>query len=102
MFFLPAVLLFAAPSLLAVLGPEFAGLAEDRVYSAAFVLVVLWACIGANILGLGVARWLPNLASLGVWGVAGLLVGLGIYGAVTGRPATSFDLSAPWPDPPEA
>ena len=97
--FLPAVLLIAAPSLLAVLGPEFAGLAEDRVYSAVFVLVVLWACIGANILGLGVARWLPNLASLGVWGVAGLLVGLGIYGAVTGRPATTFDLSAPWPDP---
>jgi amino acid transporter len=98
-FFLPAVLLFAAPSLLAVLGPDFTSLAEDRVYSAAFVLVVLWACIGANVLGLGVARWLPNLASLGVWGVAGLLVGLGLYGSVTGRSVTSFDVSTPWPDP---
>jgi amino acid transporter len=98
-FFLPAVLLFAAPSLLAVLGPNFTSLAEDRAYSAAFVLVVLWACIGANVLGLGVARWLPNLGSLGVWGVTGLLVGLGLYAAVSGRSATSFDLSAPWPDP---
>ena len=98
-FFLPAVLLFAAPSLLAVLGPDYKGLAEDRAFSAVFVLVVLWACIGANVLGLGVARWLPNLGSFGVWGVAGLLVGLGIYGLVTGRAATSFDLSAPWPDP---
>jgi amino acid transporter len=97
-FFLPAVLLFAAPSLLAVLGPGFTSLAEDRAYSAAFVLVLLWACIGANVLGLGVARWLPNLASLGVWGVTGLLVGLGLYAGVTGRSATSFGLSAAWPD----
>lgn len=97
-FFLPAVLLFAAPSLLAVLGPDYAGLAEDRAYSAVFVLVMLWACIGANILGLGVARWLPNLGSFGVWGVTVLLVGLGIYAAGTGRAATSFDLSTPWSD----
>ena len=97
-FFLPAILLFAAPSLLAVLGPSYMGLAEDRVYSAVFVLVVLWACIGANVLGLGFARWLPNLGSLGVWGVTGLLVGLAVYAAVTGRAATSFDLTAPWPD----
>jgi amino acid transporter len=98
-FFLPAVLLFAAPSLLAVLGPDYTSLAEDRAYSAVFVLLVLWACIGANVLGLGVARWLPNVASLGVWGVTALLVGLGIYGIVTGRSATSFNLSAPSSDP---
>jgi amino acid transporter len=98
-FFLPAILLFAAPSLLAVLGPEYAGLAEDRGYSAVFVLVVLWACIGANILGLRVARWLPNVASLGVWGIAALLIGLGVYGLVSGRSATSFALATPWPDP---
>jgi amino acid transporter len=98
-FFLPAVLLFAAPSLLAVLGPGYAALAEDRAYSAVFVLVVLWVCIGANIVGLGVARWLPNVASAGVFGITALLIGLGIYGAVSGRSATSFALSTPWPDP---
>jgi amino acid transporter len=97
-FFLPAVLLFAAPSLLAVLGPGYAPLAEDRAYSALFVLAALWVCIGANILGLGVARWLPNVASVGVWGVTALLIGLGIYGALSGRSATAFNLSAPWPD----
>lgn len=97
-FFLPAVLLFAAPSLLVVLGRDYAVLAEDRVYSAVFVLVVMWACIGANIVGLGVARWLPNVASVGVWGITALLIGLGVYGAATGRSATSFALSAPWPD----
>jgi amino acid transporter len=97
-FFLPAVLLFAAPSLLAVLGPDYAALAEDRVYSAVFVLAALWVCIGANVLGLGVARWLPNVGSVGVWGVAGLLIALGVYAAMTGRAATSFDLSAQWPD----
>lgn len=97
-FFLPAVLLFAAPSLLAVLGPDYAGLAEDRTFSAIFVLVALWACIGANIVGLGVARWLPNIGSIGVWGVAGILMSLGLYAAMTGRAATSFDLLAPWPN----
>ena len=97
-FFLPAVLLFAAPSLLAVLGPDYASLAEDRVFSAAFVLIALWACIGANIVGLGVARWLPNIGSIGVWGVAGILMSLGLYAAMTGRAATSFNLLAPWPD----
>jgi amino acid transporter len=98
-FFLPAVLLFAAPSLLAVLGQGFMGLAEDRTYSAVFVLVVLWACVGANVIGLRVARWLPNLASLGVWGITALLMGLGVYGSATGRSATTFELPAHWPDP---
>src|SRR5262249_35376598 len=67
-------------------------------YSAVFVLVALWACIGANILGLGIARWLPNVGSVGVWGVAAILIGLGLYAAATGRTATSFDFSTQWPD----
>jgi len=96
-FLLPAVLLFAAPSLLAALGAASSPLAEDRVYSAAFVLGVLWTCIGINVLGLGIARWLPNLASVGVWGAAALLLALGLYGFATGRSATSFAPSELWP-----
>lgn len=96
-FLLPAVLLFVAPSLLLALGPRFAHLAEDRAYSAAFVLIALWTCIGVNVLGLSVARWLPNLASFGVFGVAALLVALGSSGWASGRSATSFAPGALWP-----
>ena len=90
LFFFPAVLLFAAPNLLAALGPRFMPLADSPVYSAVFVLTLLWFAIGVNVIGLGAARWLQNLATAGVWGTSALLIGLGVGAWAAGGSATSF------------
>lgn len=90
LFFFPAVLLFAAPNLLAALGPRFMHLADSPAYSAVFVLTLLWFAIGVNVIGLGAARWLQNLATAGVWGTSALLIGLGVRAWAAGGSATSF------------
>jgi amino acid transporter len=90
LFFFPAVLLFAAPNLLAAFGPRFLHLRDSPAYSAVFVLSLLWFSIGVNVIGLGAARWLQNLATAGVWGTSALLIGLGVEAFTSGGSATSF------------
>jgi amino acid transporter len=90
LFFFPAVLLFAAPNLLAALGPRFMPLADSPTYSAVFVLTLLWLAIGVNVIGLGAARWLQNLATAGVWGTSAVLIGLGVRAWAAEGSATSF------------
>ncbi len=90
LFFFPAVLLFAAPNLLAAFGPRFLHLAESPTYNAVFVLTLLWFSIGVNVIGLGAARWLQNLTTAGVWGTSGLLIALGVSAWATEGSATSF------------
>ena len=90
LFFFPAVLLFAAPNLLAAFGPRFMHLADSPTYSAVFVLTLLWFSIGVNVIGLGAARWLQNLTTAGVWGTSGVLIALGVSAWTAGGSATSF------------
>nr|MBA3949596.1 amino acid permease [Acidobacteriota bacterium] len=90
LFYFPSLLLFGAANALAPLGPAYAGLADDRLYAAAFVLVGLWAAVAVNIVGLRLGRWIQNAGSLGVWIPAVLVIGAGAYALVRWGPATSF------------
>lgn len=90
LFYFPSILLFAAANALAPFGPAYAGLAEDRLYSSAFVLVALWAAVAVNIVGLRFGRWMQNAGSLGVWVPAALVIGAGAYAFVRWGSATSF------------
>jgi glutamate:GABA antiporter len=94
LFYFPSLLLFAAANALLVFGPPAAGLADSRAYSVGFVLVVLWACVALNILGLGAGRWLQTLGSVSTWVPAALLMVAGAVAFVTRGSATSFAPSA--------
>ncbi len=90
LFYFPSLLLFAAANILLVFGPDAARLADNRLYSVTFVLVVLWASVGLNILGLGAGRWLHSIGSVGTWLPAALLIVAGAAGFATFGSATSF------------
>lgn len=90
LFYFPSLLLFGAANALAPLGPAYASLADDRLYTAAFVLIGLWAAVAVNIVGLRLGKWIQNVGSLGVWIPAVLVIGAGAYALARWGSATSF------------
>ncbi len=90
LFYFPSLLLFAAANAAAAFGPRFATLGDSRAYSAVFVLVVLWALVGLNIVGLSAGKRLQNVGSVATWVPAVLLIGCGVASFVLFGSATSF------------
>jgi amino acid transporter len=72
-FYFPSYLLFALANLLALGGGSTAGLAKNRIFCTAIVLVLLWGLTALNVLGLQVTKWFQNLGTLGIWVPVGLL-----------------------------
>lgn len=97
LFYFPSLLLFAAANLPLVFGADAAAFAENRAYSVGFVLVVLWALIGVNILGLTQGKRLHNLSSYATWLPAALLIVFGAVAFAMFGSATSFAASQLWP-----
>jgi len=94
LFYFPSLLLFGAANALAIFGDRYAALADDRAYSVVFVLAGLWLCIGINIVGLSVGKWLQNVGSIGTWVPALLLIGSGAVAFAWFGSATSFSPAA--------
>lgn len=90
LFYFPSLLLFASANALAVVGGDYAALAESRTYAVVFVLAALWSCTAINIVGFGAAKWLQNVGSLGTWIPAALLIGAGATAFALFGSATSF------------
>jgi amino acid transporter len=90
LFYFPSLLLFAAANLPLALGADHAALAENRLYSVTFVLVVLWALIGVNILGFTRGKHLQNVGSYATFIPAALLIVFGAIAFVRFGSATSF------------
>ncbi len=96
LFYFPALLLFAAANVPLIVGAD-AGLAENRVYSVAFVLIVLWALIAVNVLGLTRGRHVQNIGSYATFVPAALLIAFGSIAFVKFGSATSFAPAELWP-----
>jgi amino acid transporter len=90
LFYFPSLLLFAAANAVVPLGDRAAGLADSRLYSVAFVLVMLWLSVALNVRGFSVSKWLQNIGSIGTWLPAALLIGFGIGACAWFGSATSF------------
>jgi len=97
LFYFPSLLLFGAANALAPFGEAYAGLADSRTYSAAFVLIALWAAVGINIVGLRLGRWVQNIGTIGIWIPAALVIGAGAFALVRWGSATSFAPAAMLP-----
>ena len=64
------------------------GLADQWTYVLPATLLALWLAVGLNIIGVRTGRWLQNLGALGTFLPGLLLVGFGLYAALT-RPAAT-------------
>lgn len=96
LFYFPSLLLFAAANLPLAFGAD-AAITENRIYSVAFVLVVMWGLIALNVIGLTRAKYLQNAGSLATWLPAALLIVFGIAAWARFGSATSFAPSELWP-----
>jgi amino acid transporter len=94
LFYFPSLLLFGAANVLLVGGSEAAALAENRAWSVGFVLVVLWALVGLNIVGLTQGKRLQNVGSVATWIPAALLVVFGAVAFARHGSATPFTADA--------
>jgi amino acid transporter len=94
LFYFPSILLFGAANALAPFGPAYASLADDRMYSAVFVLAGLWAAVAVNVVGLRLGKWIQNAGSIGVWIPAALVIGAGAFAFARWGSTTSFAPSA--------
>jgi glutamate:GABA antiporter len=76
-------------------GPTLARLAENPLFFGSFTIGLLWLTAFANIIGLGVGKWVNNVGGLGTLVSAGILIVLGAatvfrYGLTL--PVSSFQL----------
>jgi amino acid transporter len=90
LFYFPSLLLFGAANAVAIAGDRWAGLADNRAYSIAFVLGGIWLTVVINIVGLKSGKWVQNIGTTGVWIPAALLIAAGVIALATTGSATSF------------
>lgn len=98
LFYFPSLLLFAATNAFAVIVGPAAAAHENRAWSVAFVLVVLWLSTAVNVVGFSVSKWVQNIGSIGTWLPAAVLIGCGGLAFWRFGSATSFAPAALLPD----
>jgi len=83
LFYVPTVLFYLVGISVYAFGPEALPLADDRAYTLAVSLGLLWLMTVLNVRGLGVGKWVNNLGGIGT-GIAALaLIGLGLASSHT-------------------
>lgn len=91
--------LFYFPNLL-VAGVTMAGyslgLGESKAYILGVSLAILWLALGANVVGLGVGKWVNNAGALATYGAGLLIVAAGLAAWWRGGPATAIDIAPGW------
>jgi glutamate:GABA antiporter len=70
----PLLLYFVAGLIPFILGPHAQHLAGDPRYTITISLVGLTLCVGLNIVGLNIGKWLHNIGAIGMWVPATILL----------------------------
>lgn len=65
------------------------GLASSWTYVLPVTLGALWLAVGLNIVGTSTGRWLQNIGGIGTLVPGVLLIGIGAYAALGGRPSAN-------------
>jgi amino acid transporter len=77
-----------------VIGRGGTALENSWIYVLPATLVALWLAVGLNIVGLRTGRWLQNAGALGTYIPGVVLIGFGLYAALTRPAATPMPVSA--------
>ncbi len=78
MLYVPTIMLYFVGVSVYVLGPQYRGLPDNKIFAASVSLALLAVLTLLNILGLGVGKWINNAGAIGTFVAATVLVGLGI------------------------
>lgn len=96
--YFPAILFFAASSLLYLGGPV-QRLADSPLYFLAFTVGMLGLITLLNVVGINTGKWLNNLGAIGTLIPALILIALGIISFLRFGSATHFTWNAMVPNP---
>jgi amino acid transporter len=78
MLYVPTIMLYFVGVSVYVLGPQYRGLPDNKIFAASVSLALLALLTLLNVLGLGVGKWINNAGAIGTFVAATVLVGLGI------------------------
>ena len=78
MLYVPTVMLYFVGVSVFVLGPGHSALADNKIFALVASLALLTLLTVANIVGLGVGKWLNNVGAIGTGFAAAVLIGLGL------------------------
>jgi glutamate:GABA antiporter len=95
MFFIPTLLFYLLGIGTYIGGATIARLGENSLMFGGLAIGLLWLTAVANILGIGVGKWVNNIGGLGTLAAAALLIILGVISVVrygVSLPLSSFRL----------
>lgn len=79
-FYFPSLLMFLAGAFLFIGGERWLSLGDSGLYNVVFALLLIWAVIGINIVGIERAKW---IASMGAFAAIAVFIVLAITGTWT-------------------
>lgn len=96
LFYIPSVLLFGMGVAAYALGSGFVHLAEDRRYALTATLIMLWAGVLTNVLGLRVGKWTSNIGGASTYLAGAMLIAVGLIAWAKHGSVTRLDISPDW------
>jgi amino acid transporter len=69
----PSAAMFYMSAAVYTLGPQYAWLANNRLYLMTASLGAIWIALGTNVAGVRIGKWTENLGAVAVWALGVLL-----------------------------
>jgi amino acid transporter len=91
-FWFPSAAMFYMSIAAAVLGPQYAHLAENRVWLVTASLAGVWLALGTNLIGVKIGKWTENVGASASWALGGILTTVAVIVWKHRGPATTFRL----------
>jgi len=96
-FLIPGAALFALGIAVYALGPNYAYLADNRLFMMGGSLALLWVALGTNVVGLNIGKWTENLGGAMPWLLGVVLCGAAVAVYMMQGTATALSWKAAWP-----
>jgi amino acid transporter len=96
LFYFPNLLLAGIGMAVYGFGARFAGLGNDRAFVVPVSLVILWAALLTNLVGLRVGKWTEDLGGLATYASGALILVLGLAVWATDGAATRIQIAPEW------
>ena len=97
-FYFPSLLMFLAGAFLFIGGERWLSLGDSGLYNVAFALLLIWAVIGINIIGVERAKWIAGMGAFAAIAVFVVLAITGTWTWLAHGSATQFASAALLPD----
>jgi amino acid transporter len=97
-FYFPSLLMFLAGAFLFIGGERWLSLSDSGWYNLVFALLLIWAVIGINIIGVERAKWVASTGAFASIAVFVVLAITGTWAWIAHGSATTFESASLVPD----